>query len=207
MNIHILSLRVLRVRIVHPGAFLWWSHHGRYREASVAACQEDQGADGFLAEREVTESSGWGGDGGEPGNPTSEPRSTGDSDCLGVLLNAALGVQVPAAAAANSGEKYEKTLVLDSHFLQWRHPGDRALIHHPVVVLTGLYSSLFSFLDQAICSVSKFPSYLAIGGIVVTIFPNSNACSPFKPQLHVQIYCFRSDRIAKVIVWNTQHPW
>lgn len=99
-----------------------------------------------------------------PADPTSELRSTGDSDCLGVLLNAALGVQVPAALAANSGEKYEKTLVLDSHFLQWRHPGDRALIHHPVVVLTGLYSFLFSFLDQAICSVSKFPSYLAIGG-------------------------------------------
>lgn len=99
-----------------------------------------------------------------PADPTSEPRRTGDSDCLGVLLSAALGVQVPAAAAANSGENWEKSLVLDSHFLHWAHPCDRALIHHPVVVLKGLYSSLFSLLDQAICSVSKFPSYLAIGG-------------------------------------------
>lgn len=85
------------------------------------------------------------------------------------------------------------------------------LSHHPVVVLTGLYFSLFSFLDQAICSVSKFPSYLATGfatafELANTMFANSNACSPFKPQPHVQIYCFRSDRIAKVIVWNTQHP-
>lgn len=98
-----------------------------------------------------------------PADPTSELRRTGDSDCLGVLLNAALGVQVPAAAATNSREKYEKSLVLDSYFLHWRHPCDRALIHHPVV-LAGLYSSLLPFLGQAICSVSKFPSYLAIVG-------------------------------------------
>lgn len=113
-----------------------------------------------------------------PADPTSEPRRTGDSDCLGVLLNAALGVQVPAAAATNSRGKYEKSLVLDSYFLHWRHPCDRAVIHHPVV-LTGLYSSLFPFLGQAICSVSKFPSYLAIVG--TQYFPIQSPAAHLNP--------------------------
>lgn len=76
----------------------------------------------MCAVQEVTEPSGWGGTVANPADLTSELRRTGDSDCLDVLLNAALGVQGPAAVGANSGERYEKSLVLDSHFLHWRHP-------------------------------------------------------------------------------------
>lgn len=43
-----------------------------------------------------------------PADPTSELRRTRDSDCLGVLLSTALGVQVPAAAAANSGKNRKR---------------------------------------------------------------------------------------------------
>lgn len=201
MNTRIHSLRVLRVRIESPGAILWWFHHGKYWEASVAACQVDQGSDGFLAEREVTESSGWG-------------RARRRSRRIRRDIRAAAHRRLRLSGRfvkryswgtrpCSCGSKFRGKIWKESALGQ--PPPSLALPRWPCtdsssgfLCIAGLYSSLFSFLDQAICSVSKFPSYLAIGG--THYFPIRTPAARLNPQLHVQIYCFGSDRIAKVIV-------